>query len=276
MTTFQAIIYAIVHGFSEFLPIGSHAHHILVPYIIGWQQPTGALLGALSLGSFLALIVFFRHDWASMISCLLQVIIYRKRPMTLDERLPLFLGVTTVPVIFATYYFHERIHSLQWAPTQVAALLAVTSLPLWVMDYMGRKTKGMFDWNWGDAAIVGFIQATAIVPGWDHLSGALVAALFLNYRREAAVKYAYFAATPFLLGRTLKYLEGVSFSMPAPMPDVSWLSFGIALIVSFITALLVIGGFLKQIQNKGMSQYVTYRWVLAIVVCALFWFRSRS
>src|SRR4051794_11037055 len=82
MTTFQAIVYATLHGISEFLPISSKAHHILIPYLIGWQPPPEQFFGTLAIGSSLALLIYFRHDWASMISCFLQVLIYRKRPMT--------------------------------------------------------------------------------------------------------------------------------------------------------------------------------------------------
>ncbi|MGZ3697932.1 MAG: undecaprenyl-diphosphate phosphatase, partial [Bdellovibrionota bacterium] len=89
MSTFQAIVYGIIHGFTEFLPVSSSAHQSLVPFLLGWQAPNGPLFGAFAIGTFAALMVYFRHDWASMISCFIQVILFRKRPMTLDERLPI-------------------------------------------------------------------------------------------------------------------------------------------------------------------------------------------
>lgn len=276
MTTFQAIVYAIIHGASQFLPISTQAHHLLIPYLLGWQPPTGALLGAFSLGSFLALVVYFRHDWASMISCLLQVILFRKKPMTLDERLPLFLGISTLPVILASSYFRNQLQFSHWSPSFTAMTLLLGSLPLILVDSIRRKNKGMFDWNWWDAITIGIIQATAMFPGWDHLTGILVAALFLNYGREPALKYAYFALTPLILGQTLSLLKGMSFSSPAPMADLSWLSFTVAIIVSFTASMLVIGGFLKQIQQNGIKQYMIYRWVLALVACSIYWFRNRG
>lgn len=276
MTTFQAIVYAIIHGASQFLPISTQAHHLLIPYLLGWQPPTGALLGAFSLGSFLALLIYFRHDWASMISCLLQVILFRKKPMTLDERLPLFLGISTLPVVMASSYFHHHFQFSQWSPVFTAMVVALGSFPVLLVDSMGRKNKGMFDWNGWDAITIGVIQATAMFPGWDHLTGILVAALFLNYGREPALKYAYFALTPLIFGQTLSLLKGIKFSAPAPMPDLSWLSFIMAIVVSFTASMLVIGGFLKQIQQNGVKQYMVYRWVLALLICGVYWFRNRS
>src|SRR4051812_7555339 len=116
MTTFQAILYAIIHGFSDFLPVSATAHHKLVAYLVGWPEPAGPMIGALSLGSLLALLVYFRHDWASMISCFLQVILFRKKPMTLDERLPLFLTLSTLPAVAGWYYFGDSVEQMAWTP----------------------------------------------------------------------------------------------------------------------------------------------------------------
>lgn len=275
MTTFQAIVYAMIEGVSQFLPISSKAHQILVPYLLGWQAPTGAMLGALSLGSLLALFIYFRHDWASMISCTLQIIIYRRRPMTLDERLPLFVALGAIPSALIAYYFRSKLADFEWTPLWVAGVLAAISVPLWGFEYMSRKIKSMFDWNWIDALIVGMTQSLAVLPGCDLLTGALLGAFFLNYKREPAVKYAYFAMMPFLVSQTINDLEGFTFHAPSPMPDVSWLSFGVAFIISLLVGLLSIGGFMKHIQQKGLGQYVIYRWVLAAGIVLVHWYRNR-
>jgi undecaprenyl-diphosphatase len=276
MTTFQAIIYAIIQGLSEFLPISASGHSILFPYLVGWQHPTVGLMAGITLGSFLALLIYFRHDWASMISCFLQVIIFRKRPMTLDERLPLFIAVSSIPVVLASYYFHDRVNEIEWTPLLVAGVLAAAGLPLWIFDSWGRKIKGMFDWNWLDAGIVGLVQATAVIPGWDHFAGILLGASFLNYRREAAAKYAYFAFAPILFVRMLSGIKEISFGSAAPSADLSWLSFGVAFVIALFAGLLAIGAFMKHVQQKSINQYVIYRWILAAAVCSLYWVRSRN
>jgi undecaprenyl-diphosphatase len=276
MTTFQAIVFAIIDGISEFLPISSKAHHILVPYLVGWQQPTGALLGALTLGSFMAVFIYFRHDWASMISSTLQMIIYRKRPMTMDERLPLFIAVTSLPILLGTYYLRNWVAELDWNPAVIAGVLAAIGIPLWFFDYWSRKTKSIYDMNWVHAGIIGTIQAFSLLPGIDMLSCVLIGAFFCNYRRDAALKYAYFAAAPILLIRSITELKGVSFSLPSPMPDLSWLSFCTAVLVATLVGLLTIGGFIKHVQRKGMAQYLGYRWLLASGVFILYWFRGNT
>jgi undecaprenyl-diphosphatase len=246
----------------------------MISTTFGWAQPTGALLTALNLGALLALLIYFRHDFASMISCFLQVILYRKRPMTLDERLPLFLFMTTLPLALISYYFRESTATLHWNPLLSAITFASMGIPLSFFDYLNRKTKGMFDWNWLDAMLIGLIQMAALIPGWDSLSCLLMGALFLNYRREPATKYAYFALTPFLFVHAFSGLRQLSFDGSPPMTDLSWLSFVIAVIVTLLAGLISIGGFTKHMQEKGLGQYIFYRWALAGAFCAYYWMRG--
>ncbi len=274
MTTFQAVIYAISHAIGEFFPIGTRAHHTLIPYLVGWSPPMNGLLGVLNLGSLLAIATYFRHDWASMVSSFLQILLFRRKPMTLDERMPLFLGITTLPLLLTSTYLHERLQEVQWTPLTVSAIFAFAGIPLWFFDRSGRKNKGMFDWNWMDAALIGMIQAASILPGWDPLSAILIGALFLNYRRETAAKFAFFASAPLLMSQTLSQLKEVNFHGSSPTADLSWLSFGVAGVMSLSVGLLVIGGFMKHIQNKGLGQYIAYRWILAGGIWIFYWTRS--
>ncbi len=273
MTTFQSIIYAIVGGAAEFLPISSKAHFLLLPEIIGWQPPSPGLIAALGLGSFLALLIYFRHDWASMISCCLQVIIFRKRPMTLDERLPFFIGLTYLMGIASSSYFTPRINSANWTPLVVALSLALGGLPLLVTDHLSRKTRGMFDWNWLHATFLGLALASALVPGWDPMSALLAGALFLNYKRESATKFAYYVALPLLVTENLSNLKEVNFHSSAPIGDLSWLSFSVAAVISLLIGLLTIGSFIKHVQQNGLGKYVTYRWIVAAGAGAYYWLK---
>jgi hypothetical protein len=90
MTTFQALVFAILPGFTAFLPVSSNAHHILIPSLLHGQEPSGALWGARSLGAWLSVFVDLLYDWASLMPGLLQLLIDRNKPLTWDERLPHF------------------------------------------------------------------------------------------------------------------------------------------------------------------------------------------
>lgn len=274
MTTFQAIIYAMIHGISQFLPLSPSAHETLIPYLIGWDPPPATLLGAMTVGAFLAILMYFRHEWASMISCFLQVILYRKRPMTLDERLPLFIGISLIPTTLAASYLTSWFDEQHHTPFFVTLVFVISGLFLWCTDSLGRKTKGIYDWNSLDAIIVGLIQAAAILPGFDSFTAILIGGLFLNYRREAVTKFAYFTLTPILFVKSISFLQSLNFSLATPPINLSWLSCGIAILVTFLIGLLCMGGFMKHVQQKGLAQYALYRWALALGVLFTYWIRT--
>lgn len=276
MTTFQAIIYAMIHGIAQFLPLNPSAHEAFIPYLIGWEAPPLALIFAMTFGTFLALFLYFIHEWASMISCTLQVILFRKRPMTLDERLPIFIGISVLPSFFTKIYFSTSFDDSHWNLLMIAGFFAAAGLGLWFTDSMSRRTKGIYDWNWLDALIIGGIQTLSLIPGVGPFTGILAGGLFLNYTREASTKYAYFILAPLLLVQSSVTFKEVNLQGGAPATDLSWLSFGVAGLVSFLIGLLCIGGYMKHIERKGYAQYAIYRCVLALGVVALFWIRSGS
>ncbi|MEK6579787.1 MAG: undecaprenyl-diphosphate phosphatase, partial [Bdellovibrionota bacterium] len=147
MTTFQAIILGIIGGFSEFLPVGAGLHHKIAPFFLGWPELTGPALGAVALGTFLSAMIYYRHDWASILSSLLQVILFRKKPMTLDERLPFFLFLTTLPTLAARVYLTDLLPPQLLTNMLVSAIiLGLFALPLLFLDSWSRKNRGMFDW----------------------------------------------------------------------------------------------------------------------------------
>lgn len=274
MTTFQAVVYAAIHGFTEFLPVSAEAHARLLSHFTSWALPGDALAGAFSLGAFFSLLVYFRHDWASILSCFLQVIIYRKKPMTLDERLPFFLALTALPIGIAGFYFPHYFSATEWTPPLIAALLAAFGIALWLSEFMGRKNKGMLDLSWMDTLFLGLFGALSWLPGCGQMTAILFGAQFRNYRIEAAAKYSFFALAPMLALSTFLKLRDVDFHSAAPMAGLSWLSFFVALAVTFLTGMLAIGGFMRQVQRKRIGSYTIYRLLLALGVAAHHWLQQ--
>ncbi len=266
MSTFQAVVYGIVYGFSEFLPISSAAHSALVAQITGWPQPAELLQGYFALGALLAIFFYFIHDWASMISSFLSVVLFRKKPMTLDERMPFFLMIATLPPVAAWYYLKDGMPEQLTDPLWMIAGLVLFSLLLALGEYMSRKNKGMFDWNWIDAFIIGVFQILMLVPACGRSLGALSGGMLRNYNREAIAKVSFFAAAPLLAGSAWLHLRGFGAHPAATLPEgTSWITVGVALMATTLTALLVLGGFMKQIARKNLNTYGAYRVMLAMV-----------
>ena len=275
MTTFEGLIYGIVNGITQFFPIGAQAHNILVPAISGLSPPLGAAAGAFVAGSFLAVLFYFRHDWASMISSFLQIILFRRYPASLDERLPIFIILAMLPPIVGWYYFHDKLLEACSDPLWVAGSLAVFGGVLWLSDHFSRKSKGMYDWNWIDSLFVGFAQALSLIPGFGLTAGGLSAALFRNYQRDSAAKFTLFLEMPILACQAAYLLRDTHFQIHMPPGDnLSWLTFSVALVVSFLTSLLTIGGFMKHFQKHGVRSYVIYRFMVGLG--ALAWLKYKG
>lgn len=268
MSAFQAIIYSIVHGFAQFLPVSAQAHHWAVAYFLEWPAPGGHFAGALYLGSLLGLLVYFRHDWASILSSFIQVLLFRKKPMTLDERMVFFIAIASLPIAgLAAYLGDQPLVHPDLGPLLIAGALLVFNLPLWMGERLNRRNKGMFDWNWLDSLIVGFAQCLYFVPGGGRNAGALAAASFRNFNRDAAVKFAYLTLLPLLIVNTATGLKGLTLS--GDTAQLGWLNFSLTVIVTFLASLLCISAFMKHIGRKGYGGYMLYRTILAAGILAV-------
>jgi undecaprenyl-diphosphatase len=284
MTTFQVAIYSAVQGITELLPISSHAHRLAISFLTGWPMPQGVLLGTFYLASALALLTAFIHDWVSMLSCTIQLVIYRKRPMTLDERMPLFLMLATLPIVAAWYYLADEIGPFfnpgaeSRAPLLIAGSVALFTLPLAWADGWSRKNKGMFDWSIKDSLAVGVLQAFAVLPGCGRTNATLFAGLVRNFNREAAAKFGFFAALPVLALAAFHHLRELSFGAPEPMPDMSWMSLAVGFLISYFASLLAVGGFMRYVQRGSdapLGRYALYRFALAAVLAGAYFFKAR-
>lgn len=275
MSTFQAVLYGLIHGFSEFLPISSTAHMSLISELFGWPKPPEQLQGYLALSGLLSVFLYFRHDWASIISSLLQVIIYRKKPMTLDERMPFFLILATLPVVGAWSYLRENMPEQLSDPLWLAGSVAVFAILLSASEFWGRKNKGMFNWNWIDALLVGIFQILALVPGCGRMTGALSCGLLRNYNREAIAKFSFFASAPLLGASAWLHLKGFAGHTPIA-GDSSWLTISALVAVTTLTGCLSIGYLMKFVQRKSLSQFGIYRILLAAALGAVMWARANG
>lgn len=270
-TTFQAFVHGVLQGFASFVPVSSTAHHELASLLLGWNAPSGELHTALLFGTLVAVLVYFRHDWASIFSSGLQVALFWKRPLTLDERMPLFLVLSAAPMIALGSRLEHPIDAGALSATALALTTVLCGLPLLLAERLNRKTKNMFSWNWVDSLLVGLTQVLALVPGAGAQVGALTTALFRNYNREAAAKFVFFAMMPILLAQTIAAWR------TAPLSFGSWdqtLPLGVGLIVSTLTGLLVIGAFMKSASHRSVGVWSYYRFFLGAAILGAAWWRG--
>src|SRR2546425_4693103 len=141
MTTFQAIVYGTVQGLTEFLPISSTAHLILLPWVAGWPDPGLSFDVALHLGTLVALVLYFWADWMALISSALGIV--RGRTQAPDARMAMLIVVATIPGAIAGALFEHKVEDALRAPQVIALMLIAMALVLAVAELMGRRKKSL-------------------------------------------------------------------------------------------------------------------------------------
>ena len=266
MNIFQAAIYGIVQGLTEFLPISSTAHLILLPWALGWPDPGLSFDVALHLGTLVALILYFWADWVTLFTSATGVL--RSRTQAPDARLALMIVGATVPGAIAGALFEHKVEDALRAPQIVAMMLIALALVLAVAEIIGRRKKSMDEISWGDATTVGIAQALAIIPGVSRSGVTITAGLFRSMKRETAARFSFYLSTPLIAGavakRTLDMLKaGATIEQLIP--------FIVGIIVSGIVGYLAIAFMLRYLQTRTTYLFVYYRLALGIAVFLAIW-----
>ena len=262
MDILHAIILGLLQGLTEFLPISSSAHLILLPELAGWDDQ-GLLydVGA-HVGSLLALLIYLRKDLARMgAGWVASFSTGRNR----DAELVWFLLIATVPICLAGLLFHQALDYLR-DPLVIAGATVLFGLLLWWADRRGKRARDLRGLGFRDAVVIGLFQALALIPGTSRAGITITAGLWLGLSREAASRFSFLLAIPTILLAAGYELLNASVSAA----QVDWPALFTVSAVSFISAYLTIHWFLKLVERTGLLPYVIYRLALGGLLFALF------
>jgi undecaprenyl-diphosphatase len=274
MTLFQAVVTAVIGAFAEIFPIAPGAHWSLLEYFFGWNSGHPRLQGAVQLGVFIALLVYLRHDVLSQVSSLLQVVIYRKKPRAMDERMPLFVVIAVIFPIAAFLFFRQMPINPSEQPYLFAAVFGLSGIPMAFLDSYTKKNKSIYDWNFLDAALVGLGSAAVAIPEVGRAAGAFTFSAMRNFGREGAAKFILYIATPVVGLSAWYHLEGPGSTLA--VGEFSLLYFYVTLVVSFLAALFAISTFLSGMAKTTLTRFAVYRVLLAAAVIAVHFLRARG
>lgn len=266
----HALIMGITQGLTEFLPISSSGHLILVPYLLGWKDPfieSLAFSVVVSAGTLLALLVYFRDDWLRLIPAFIDSLRERSISDDPDRRLAWLLVIATVPAAIVAFLLNDFIEKNTRTPGIVAILLVVAGAILWVADRWGPRTHTIDRLGARGAAAVGLAQALALFNGVSRSGISISAGLLAGLDREGATRFSFLMATP-ITALAVAY-EGVKLlrgevAGAEPMPLV------VGIVAAFASGILAIGVLLRYVRSRSFNIFVAYRFVLAAVVLAVF------
>ena len=264
MEWLQIVVLAVVQGVTEFLPISSSAHLILVPVLTAWEDQGLAFDVALHLGSLAAVLVYFRRDIAAMFVSWMRSIVSRQ--LDDDGRLAWAVLFGTIPVGLAGLAFEDTISTVLRSPLYLAAGMIVFGLLVGWADWKHRGTRSERQMNWKDVLVIGLAQAVALFPGTSRSGITMTAGLLLGFSRDAAARFSFLLSIPvILIACGLQTYELASSDIT---PD--WMAMLSGIVISGISAYLCIHYFLAFIQRIGMQPFVAYRLILGVVLIVVF------
>lgn len=258
----QGAVYGLVQGLTEFLPISSSGHLVLVPWAFGWKDPGLAFDVALHLGTLLAVLWYFGAEWVRLAAAALREL-PRGRAIR-DERALLFwkILVASVPAALAGLFLEVLATTAFREPRLVAAMLAGFGILLGVSDRLPEERRGDGAIGWRDALCIGAAQALAIIPGVSRSGVTITAARALAIDRETAARFSFLLSTPIVAAAAL--IKADEFVVAAADPGTL-----LAIVVSGVSGFAAIAGLLRFVRTRSYFPFVIYRLLLAIAIVVL-------
>lgn len=264
MEFLHLILLGLLQGLTEFLPVSSSAHLILLPLISEWQDQGLALDVAAHFGTLIAVVIYFRKDINNIIGNGVKSVPWHDN--NIDARLFWFLGFATIPILMVGFLGHDFISEYFRDPLIIAIATIVFGLLLWWADIKGKHNRDEGELYLKDIIWIGLAQVLALIPGTSRSGVTITAGLILGLNRKAAARFSFLLSIPviFLAGS----YETISLIRRGDTTDI--ISFAIVFIFSWIAAWLTISLFLNFVEKTGLLPYVIYRLLLGAVLLYLF------
>ncbi len=262
MSMWQVTVLALIQGLTEFLPISSSAHLILLPGVSGWEDQGLAFDVAVHVGTLAAVLAYFRHDLRGLARDWWISVVARRRHGSSPLAWAVLLG--TIPVGLAGLLLSGLIEEYLRSPLVIAVASIGFGLLLWWADAAGRRTRDEHRLGWRDVVVVGCAQALALIPGTSRSGVTITAGLAMGLTRTAAARFSFLLAIPVIvLAGGLEAYQGLTEQTP-----VDWRAVALGALISGGTAYLCIHWFLKLLDRIGMLPFVVYRVVLGLFLLA--------
>lgn len=277
MIVLQALVLGIAQGITEFLPVSSSAHLVIIPWLFGWSD--SALNGltfdvALHIGTLLAVLVFFAKDWQRLIIAWFRSIRERRIGEDEDRRMAWYIVLACIPGGFAGFLLENRVqaafHQLpipQSSMIGMAVAIAAMGGLLWLADHKASHARRLGAMRPRDALYIGLAQALAIFPGVSRSGSTITTGLALGFEREAAAKFSFLLSAPIIAGAGLKSALELARSITmGTIASPELVIFPVGLVAASLTGFLCIRILMGFLRKHSTAIFAWYRWGLAAIV----------
>ena len=270
MPILHAVVLGLVQGLSEFLPISSSGHLLLVPWLFGWNDFGDASVEkafdvALHLGTLVAVVGYFWRDLVIYVREGVRLVVHRERPSSPEGRLAWLLVLSAIPAAAVGAVAEKSIANKLCTPVLIACSLILFGLLLaWADRQAGKKT--LADYTAADATKVGVAQVLALNPGTSRSGITITAARFLGFTRDAAARASFLMAIPVTAGavafKMIKLVgDGIPEGLGVPML--------VGIVASGLSGWVAVWGTIKLVRTRSFMPFVVYRIALGVLVLLL-------
>ena len=263
MDNLQIVVLAVIQGLTEFLPISSSAHLVLLPRLFGWADQGLVFDVAVHFGSLIAVVYYFRDEVGRMLKSWLRSLGGGEADR--DSLLAWWVIIGTLPAIAAGFLLQGPIEDKLREPWVLATASILFGLLLWFADARARRVRDEYQLGLKDVLLIGCFQVLALIPGTSRSGITITLGLFLGLTRKAAARFSFLLAMPVIFASgTLQTVR-----MFTEVSPIGWGELMLGILLSAISAGLCIHYFLRLVERMGMLPFVIYRVLLGLAIFAL-------
>ena len=264
MTWFEAVVLGIIQGLTEFLPISSSAHLLILSQLFGWEDPGAAFTAVTQIGTEMAVIIYFRREIVAIVKAWSRSIVHADARHEPDARMGWLVIIGTIPIAVLGLAFADQIETVARNLWLTAVMLIVFGLILGVADALGARVKTERDLTVRDGILFGLAQSLALIPGVSRSGATISAGLAMGYSRGAAARYAFLLAIPAVLASGLYEATKIG--------DEAYVAWGptiLATVIAFTVGFAVIAWLMRWLSTRSYLPFVVYRLALGTLVLVL-------
>jgi undecaprenyl-diphosphatase len=263
----EAIVLGVLQGLTEFLPISSSAHQLIVPAMLGWDDPGAAFTAVTQLGTEAAVLIYFRHDLWSIATVWLRSLYRPVLRSTAHARMGWYLVIATIPIGILGLAFESQIENGARNLWLVGAVLIAFGLILGYADRVGAHERELGQISWRDGVLIGLAQSLALIPGVSRSGATMTAGLLLGLERAAAARFSFLLAVPAVVLSGLFQLAGIMSGEEGEGDPLGYIL--LATVISFFVGYAAIAWLLRYLTTHSVGVFVGYRVALGSAVLVL-------
>jgi undecaprenyl-diphosphatase len=263
MSLFQALILGIVQGLTEYIPVSSSGHLVLVPWLLGWPDAPFTFEVLVQWGTLVGVFIYFWRDILEITQGVIQGLIKGQPMGTFEAKLGWLVALATFPAVLFGLLFKDFFESFFSAPIYVGILLGLSAIILVVAERFGSRQRELESVGWLDAIIIGFWQVLALVPGVSRSGATISGGMLRGFDRLAAARFSFLMSVPALSGAGVVAMKDLLESGKL-MDELPALTVGF--VAAAISGYFCIRWLLGYLQGHSLYAFAAYRVVLSAIV----------